>query len=144
MKTMKWMMFVLLLVLAGCKGKEDALKLLKEREWQLKAMQMNGEAVTYPSELPVLLFSDSTAVYGTAGCNHFFGEYEADAEGHVTVRPGGATMMSCPDLEFENNYLKALSQVKHFQIADGELTLKDAAGNLRMVYVLPDSDEKQK
>lgn len=141
---MKWMMFVLLLVLAGCKDNEDALKLLKEREWQLKAMQMNGEAVTNPAELPVLFFSDSTAVYGTAGCNRFFGEYAADAEGNVTVQPGGATMMSCPDLEFEDKYLKALSQVKHFQIAGGKLTLKDAAGNLRLVYVLPESDKKQK
>ncbi len=140
---MKWMMLVLPLVLAGCKGNENALKLLKEREWQLKAMQMNGEAVTNPAELPVLLFSDSTAVYGSAGCNRFFGEYEADAEGNMTVHPGGATMMACPDLEFEDNYLKALSQVKHFQIAEGELTLKDDAGNWRLVYVLPESDKKQ-
>ena len=142
MKKMKLMMFVLLAVLAGCKGKEDALELLRAHEWQLKSMTEKGEEVKNPQELPVLLFSDSTAVYGSAGCNRFFGKYAAETSGKISIEPGGSTMMFCPDMNFEDRYLKALSLIKQFAIANQELTLKSNDGQLQLVYVPVDTTKK--
>lgn len=139
MKTMKFMMFVLLIAVAGCKGKDQSLLLLKGQEWHLKTMHSDGKTVKNPEQLPVILFSDSTAVYGSAGCNRFFGEYTADDKGNITIRPGGATMMFCPDMEFEDQYLKALPQVKRFAVHGKELTLKGDNGKLQLVYTLSDT-----
>lgn len=139
---MKLMMFALLVVMASCKDREDSLKLLKGHEWQLKAMHTDGKTVKNPEQLPVLLFSDSTAVYGSAGCNRFFGKYTADAQGNMTIRPGGSTMMFCPDMEFEDQYLKALPQVRNFAVTGQELTLKGEDGKLKLVYTLMDTTKK--
>lgn len=142
MKTMKLMMFVLLVVLAGCKEKENPLARLRGGEWQLKTMQVDGKLVSNPAELPVLAFSDSSAMYGSAGCNRFFGKYTADAQGNMTLTPGGSTMMACPDMEFESRYLQILPQVKTFRISGQELTLEGEGKKLQLVYI-PAPAEKE-
>ncbi|MDE6450930.1 MAG: META domain-containing protein [Odoribacter sp.] len=136
------MMFVLLVALAGCKEKENPLTRLKGGEWQLKTIQVDGKVVENPSELPVLVFSDSTAVYGSAGCNRFFGEYIADAQGNMTIKPSGSTMMACPDMEFEDCYLQVLPQIKKFQISGQELTLEGESEKLQLVYIPVAAEEK--
>lgn len=139
MKEVKLMMFVLLAVMAGCKSSDNALTLLRAQEWELKSMTQNGEAVANPQQLPTLVFSDSTKVYGSAGCNRFFGTYETGEKGMLTIQTGGATMMFCPDMPFEDGYLKALNEVKTYMIKDNELQLKDNAGKLMLVYVPVDT-----
>lgn len=139
---MKLMMFALLFILAGCKGKEDAVVLLRAQEWQLKSMTEKGKEVKNPEQLPTLLFSDSTAVYGSAGCNRFFGKYTADTNGKISIEPGGATMMYCPDMNFEDQYLKALPLVKKFAITNHELTLKSDDGQLQLVYTPVDTTKR--
>lgn len=139
MKEMKLMMFALLVVLAGCKGKDDAIALLRAHEWQLKSMTEQGKEVTNPQQLPTLLFSDSTAVYGSAGCNRFFGKYTVERDGKISIQPGGATMMFCPDMNFEDQYLKALPLLNHFAVANQELTLKSKDGHLHLVYIPVDT-----
>ncbi|MEI3153860.1 MAG: META domain-containing protein [Odoribacter sp.] len=101
MKTMKWMTLVLLVMGAGCKEQDNSLALLRGQEWELKTMTESGKMVTNPQELPTLKFSDSTAVYGSAGCNRFFGTYTTGEKGKINIKPGGATMMFCPDMAFE-------------------------------------------
>ena len=137
MKTMKLMMFALLVVLASCTSKEDSLALLKGKEWSMKSMTENSTIVTNPKELPSLVLSDSTAnLYGSAGCNRLMGKYTADTEGNLSIELGGSTMMFCPDMTFEDQYKKALPLVKTFTIANNELTLKDADNKLEIVYTL--------
>lgn len=139
MKRMKWMWAALALAAAGC---TDNGALLKSQEWQLKTMVINGEVVKNPTELPVLQFSDSARIAGSAGCNRFFGKYVLDKKDGITITPGGSTMMYCPDQQFEDSYLKALPEVSHYQVSADELTLKDGEGNLSITYVpLKDSAE---
>lgn len=134
MKKLTFMLFALLLMAAACKEKENSLALLRANKWTLKTMTLEGTEKTNPEELPVLEFSDSTAVYGSAGCNRFFGFYKVDGE-KLTLRPEGATMMACPDLEFEDAYLKALEEVENYAIMEGELKLSGRKGFLMLVYV---------
>lgn len=141
MKKMKLMMFTLLVIMAGCKGTDNSLALLRGQEWQLKSMTQDGQVVANPQELPTLNFSDSTAVYGSAGCNRFFGTYTTGEKGMLTVQPGGSTMMFCPDMAFEDQYLKALPMVKSYVVSANELTLKDSDGKLQIVYVPMDTTQ---
>ena len=134
MKTMKWMTLVLLVMGAGCKEQDNSLALLRGQEWELKTMTESGKMVTNPQELPTLKFSDSTAVYGSAGCNRFFGTYTTGEKGKINIKPGGATMMFCPDMAFEDQYLKALPQVQSFAVKGNKLTLKGADGKLQIIY----------
>ena len=93
MKEMKLMLLVLLVAVTGCKSSDNSLTLLRAKEWQLKSMTENGKEVKNPQQIPTLVFSDSSAVYGSAGCNRFFGTYEVGEKGKMTyhdVLPGYA------------------------------------------------------
>lgn len=133
MKEMKWMMLILLAVLAGCKGKNN-LNELRAHEWELRSLRVNDTVVKNPVQLPTLVFTDSMAIYGSAGCNRFFGTYRAEEDGNLKVMPGGATMMFCPDMAFEDRYLKVLTEVEKYTVSDKELKLKDATGKLTLIY----------
>lgn len=139
---MKLMMWVLLGLAVGCKSNDNSLSLLRAHEWQLKSMTENDTVVTNPRQLPTLLFTDSSAVYGSAGCNRFFGKYTAEANGNMNLQPGGATMMYCPDMNFEDRYIKALTQISNFAVMDRELKLKSANGKLHLVYVPVDTTQR--
>ncbi len=139
MKTMKSaiaaMLIVLVAVFASCKEGENSAALLRGHEWQLKSLTIDGAVITNPAELPVLEFSDSTKMAGSAGCNRFFGNYIVADKGAITLVPGGFTMMICPDIEFEDKYIKALPEVKTYVVSKEELILKDAEGKLEIVYI---------
>lgn len=139
MKKIQWMLLLLLCAAWSCKnGQKDPLSLV-HHEWELKTMTQGDTVVKNPEKLPTLLFTDSTAVYGSAGCNRFFGTYAVEKGGKMTIKPGGATMMFCPDMAFEDAYLKALSEVKDYTIQGKELKLTDGAGKLVLVYGPVDS-----
>ena len=110
MKEMKLMLLVLLVAVTGCKSSDNSLTLLRAKEWQLKSMTENGKEVKNPQQIPTLVFSDSSAVYGSAGCNRFFGTYEVGEKGKMTFKTGGATMMFCPDMPVED-FLKVIDNI---------------------------------
>lgn len=142
MKQLKLMIFVALLTMAGCKNVDRELTLLRSHEWQLKSMTVAGETVDNPQELPTLSFSDSTAVYGMAGCNRFFGTYAVGEKQQMEITPNGATMMFCPDMAFEDRYMKALSDVKNFTVQANELILENGDSKLKLVYLPVQSGER--
>ena len=141
MKEMKLMLLVLLVAVTGCKSSDNSLTLLRAKEWQLKSMTENGKEVKNPQQIPTLVFSDSSAVYGSAGCNRFFGTYEVGEKGKMTFKTGGATMMFCPDMPFEDAYLKALNKVEQYTVTDQELQLK-GKDQLLIVYVPVDTTQR--
>lgn len=133
MKQMKFMILAIVLAVFGCKSGEKT-GAVTANEWELKSMTVKDSLIANPQQLPTLLFSDSTAVYGSAGCNRFFGTYTVDAKGMLTIKTGGSTMMYCPDMNFEDRYMKALNEIASFSIKAQELTLTDAAKGLVLVY----------
>lgn len=138
MKTVQVMMFALLVMAAGCKEGNDKA-LLWSHEWQLKQMVAGGDTVQNPQGLPEITFTDSTAIYGSAGCNRFFGTYTADDKGMMTIQPGGSTMMYCPDMQFEDRYLKALAEVAGYTVTSEELKITNADKTLTLIYVPKDT-----
>lgn len=124
------LMLLVALGLAACKSNEKAR--LSGQEWELKRMEgMEGK----PERMPSLLFTDSTTVYGFAGCNRFFGTYTAENGNKLRIHPGGVTMMFCPDMAVEDRFLKELERVASYSFRDGELELKDSTGNVQLVFV---------
>lgn len=130
---MKFMVLAIVLAVFGCKSGEKA-GTLTANEWELKSMSVRDSVIANPQQAPTLLFSDSTAVYGSAGCNRFFGVYTADNKGVLTIKTGGATMMYCPDMNFEDRYMKALNEVASYYMKAQELTLTNAAIGLVLIY----------
>ena len=60
---------------------------------------------------------------GKGGCNQISGTYSLDKK---NIRFGEviSTKMSCPDIEFENTFLSALSSVDHYEQQGNDLLLK--------------------
>lgn len=141
MGNMKFVILAVMLAVFGCKSGENAEVNLTTQEWELKSMTKNDTVVVNPQELPTLVFKDST-VYGSAGCNRFFGTYKSDSKGGVTIKTGGVTMMYCPDMNFEDSYMKALNEVTNYSIKTKKLTLSDAKKNLVLVYQAVDTTKK--
>lgn len=136
MKTMKWALFLLVLTMIGCKNKEYQVKLMQEKIWQLKNMKYEEKDVQVPEKLPELFFADSSACSGFAGCNRFFGKYEVDEQGNLSIQVSGTTMMTCPEIEFEDLYLKVLPKVKRYTMKEKELILEDEKKMFSLHYVL--------
>jgi len=65
-------------------------------------------------------------VTGNAGCNSYFGSYEAQG-GEISVGAVGSTEMACMDpegvMEQELEYLKHLSDAQTYQIEGDRLTI---------------------
>lgn len=141
MGNMKFMILAVVLAAFGCKSGEKAEMRLTEQEWELKSMTKNDTVVVNPQELPTLVFKDST-IYGSAGCNRFFGTYKSDAKGMLTIKTGGVTMMYCPDMSFEDRYMKALNEVSNYSIKEKELKLTDVKKKLVLVYQAVDTTKK--
>ncbi len=97
--------------------------------WTL--IEMNGEAVTADAEATLDFAADQ--VSGIAFCNRFFGPYEQDGTA-LSFGMLGSTMMACPDMEREGEYLEALATVAGYRVDADNLVLTDADENAVLVF----------
>ena len=96
---------------------------LKNTRWRL--VELNGDEIRLPegtSDIHMTLRLDENKVNGFAGCNTFFGTYEA-TENSLRFSKVGATRMACPQLDLESAFLKAIDSVQEYKIQGDELTL---------------------
>ncbi|MDP1775643.1 MAG: META domain-containing protein, partial [Moraxellaceae bacterium] len=95
--------------------------------WQVKSIR--GKAL--PDTVKVTISLDEERVYGTSGCNRYFGSYQLTGEGLSFGQIAG-TLMACIDekaSQAEREFLPALGDVRRFDIgAKGELMLFDENG----------------
>ncbi len=61
---------------------------------------------------------------GNGGCNQINGNYTLDRN-DIRFTEVIATKMSCPDIEFENAFLRALNDVDRYEINGDEIRLKN-------------------
>lgn len=117
---------------------------IEDTLWYLKSYRNEaGEIVSaqvYRDNNPSLKFSEGR-LGGNATCNRFFGSYALEGN-QLTIEGGGSTLMACPD-EFmiqERMFLTQLEQVNRYAIADRELQLLNAEGEILLILekaVLP-------
>ncbi|HQY91879.1 META domain-containing protein [Caldilinea sp.] len=79
-------------------------------------------------------------VSGGAGCNNYNAAYTLDGDS-LTILPGPMTMMACPALQMnvEQQFMAALSATATYQIANGELALLGADGQVMATFTVQES-----
>jgi heat shock protein HslJ len=98
---------------------------IEDTRWEL--VELNGRPLAPSNEhtAPFLeLDGAESRVTGNASCNRFFGSYDLTANERLQFAPNMAsTMMACPELEREREFLEMLGRVDSYGVADGTLSL---------------------
>ena len=135
------MMIATVLAFAGCKSNSGNQAALTANEWQLKEMTTSEGKVALSERVPTILLTDTNTMYGFAGCNRFFGKYTTEGN-TIKLEPGGMTMMACPDLKFEDLFVKALAAMTSYSIENRELTFTDKDKKMTLVFKVKEADQK--
>lgn len=115
----------LLAAMAACCGSHND-KPLEGTTWKLARMEgIPAEAISAEEDAFTLLFgAEENMVAGRSNCNRFFGSYELKGK-KLDLGEMGMTRMACPDMEYEDAFVKMLDEADSFEIKGSELTLFD-------------------
>ena len=124
---------VLGMMISCSEAKTDAKKL--EGKWNV--VEVKGEKILKEG-LPYMEFDMAqNKLHGNAGCNMFNTTITLDANdvSSITIAPGAATMMACPDMATEDAIMKAMGDVKAVKAgnSESEMALVYQDGNVLLV-----------
>lgn len=124
---------VLGMMISCSEAKVDAKKL--EGKWNV--IEVKGEKILKEG-LPYMEFDMAqNKLHGNAGCNMFNTTVTLDANdvSAITIAPGAATMMACPDMATEDAIMQAMVNVNAVKAgsSESEMTLVDKDGNVLLV-----------
>jgi len=130
---------ILLMVLAVVAGAcaKSSLAPLENTTWILESYGEpdNLKALIAGTEITATFDSTEKQVNGSAGCNHYFGDYEI-SNSQLTFLVLGHTEMYCLEpegaMEQEEQYLKILNAAESFQVQDGKLRI--TSGDKVLIY----------
>lgn len=114
----------LLLAMTACNGSHESR--LEGTTWKLTKMEtIPASAIGAEKDYFTLQFNAAdTMVAGRTNCNRFFGKYVLDGR-KLKMDHLGMTRMACPDMEYEDAFVRMLDEVDHYEIRNNELTLYD-------------------
>jgi heat shock protein HslJ len=104
--------------------------------WQLAAFG-DADAESPPDDVSVhLTLAADSSFSGLAGCNDYFGRYEAGPEQALSLAQAGLTRKLCPPpvMAVEQRYLDALGAATTFTRKETQLQLHDAAGRSLLTF----------
>ena len=95
--------------------------------WQLVSLGADA-----PAAEATITFGDDGRVFGTTGCNRFFGSYDLASDGSLTLTQVGSTRMACPPAEMaqETRFLAALNGAQRVVVTGDRLALTTTGGGL--------------
>jgi heat shock protein HslJ len=112
---------------------------LEGLDWRLEQfLGGSGEMTPVLAETPVDVRFRRGEISGSAGCNHYFGRYNAGSDRRLTLGPKiGSTQMACPPAVAgqEERYFTLLSRVAAWQRQDGSLLLLDSGHQIILRYI---------
>jgi Heat shock protein len=97
--------------------------------WRLD--RLNGE----PVEPVITLAFGAEELRGAGPCNRYFGAWAQEGD-RLALGPIAATRRACPDLDLEQRYFAALTDVAAFSGDRRRLVMRDAEGEARMEFRL--------
>ncbi|MBN2074349.1 MAG: META domain-containing protein [Dehalococcoidales bacterium] len=125
---------VLILAFTGCDG--SSANKLEDTKWVLESYgdRDNPQSVIEGTEITATFNSEDDVVNGSAGCNHYFGDYEI--KDGLSVGMLGSTEMWCGEpegrMDQETKYLKILQAAEDYTTNDGTLTID--CGDSVLIY----------
>ncbi len=117
---------VLLGAMTACGGSQQKALPLEGTQWKLAKMEsIPAKAVTAEEDSFTLQFNAAdTMVFGRTNCNRFFGKYLQKGR-DLSFENMGMTRMACPDMQYEDAFVKMLDDVDSYEIKGSELKLYD-------------------
>lgn len=103
---------------------------LEGTEWQL--VQLDGRSVKAAPETFVLKLENGS-VSGAGACNRLMGSYTTGERRALKIGPLATTKMACPNLDQEQQFLRALESTTHYDM-DGPMMLLLSNGELHAVF----------
>ena len=97
------------------------------KKWKL--VEMNGrklENIAGEQDYFIQLDIEENRMYGFAGCNNFFGNYELEEGWRIKFSKIGSTMMACPDMNTEKELFQILETVDNYSVRNDILELNKA------------------
>lgn len=105
--------------------------------WELGTIgSKDGTVSSVLSGTTISLVFDEETLSGSAGCNRYFGSFEATG-GRISIGAIGSTKMFCGEagvMEQEQQYLATIGEVSSYEIGHDSLTLYDCEGHARLVF----------
>jgi len=113
----------LLAAMTACGGKNEPLE---GTMWKLSSMAgIPAEAIAAEEDAFTLQFDAAeTMAAGRTNCNRFFGRYELKGS-ELEFAEMGMTRMACPEMQYEDLFVKMLDEVDRYEIDGTTLTLYD-------------------
>lgn len=137
------LLVILMMLLAACagqaggSGQAGTVPNLEGTEWVLASLNGN-EPITGST---VTLKFEKDQLGGSGGCNSYGGKYTLGPDGKISVSEVVQTEMACMDpagvMEQESQFGQALSQAASFQMNGDNLEIKNAAGEIILVFAKP-------
>lgn len=101
-------------------------------EWQL--VQLEGRNVKAdPDTFTIRLEAEGNHLSGIGACNRLTGSYTTGERRALKIGPLATTKMACPDLDQEQQFLRAVESTTHYDM-DGPMLLLLSNGELRAVF----------
>ena len=94
-------------------------------EWEVTTFIFNNDTLKLPSSPATILLTDTGTIYGSGSCNRYFGTYTFKGKNKIDIVPTGRTQMFCPEILFEDTYIKALEDIDNYSIQDSVLVLSN-------------------
>lgn len=100
---------------------KEQKKSLTETKWRL--VELRGKPVQYKNpegkEIFIQLNSKDSLAFGYSGCNTFRGSYQLKEGNRITFSKMASTLMACPDMELESEFMKAIETADNYNF-DGK------------------------
>ena len=101
-------------------------------EWQL--IQLEGRSVkAEPGTYTLTLEAEGNHLSGVGACNRLMGSYSTGERRALKIGPLASTKMACPNLDQEQQFLRAIESTTHYDM-DGPMLLLLSNGELRAVF----------
>ncbi len=121
---------LLLGAMTACGGAKESRE-LEGTTWKLVSMKgIPASAIESEEDAFTLTFDPTEHLLaGRTNCNRFFGSYRLDEE-RLTLGEMGMTRMACPDMEYEDVFVRMFDRVDAYRIDGERLTLLDGSETL--------------
>lgn len=102
--------------------KQQSNNTLIDTPWKL--VELKGQAIENVAKQPFLILgTEENRVSGNTSCNGFGGEYELLEGNRIKFSKMMHTMMACPNMTVENEFMKVLEVADNYTVVNGVLNL---------------------